>query len=64
MFYASSGVVPGVSVVVCVVERSLRFFGAMAGFALLGVMGSDVVVFRLLFCDSRFFGTSTGRSRT
>jgi len=61
MLYASSGVVPGVLVVVCCVGPTLRFFEAMAWFAVLWVLGPDVDVLPL-FRDSRFFGPSTGRS--
>ena len=60
ILYASSGVVPDGLVVVWFVGRPLRFIGAMAWFALLWVMGSDVGVCLPLFRDSRFFSSSTG----
>ena len=61
MLYASSGVMPDVLVVGCFVGRPFRFFGAMAWFALLWLMGSNVDVLSL-FRDSCFFGPSKGRS--
>ena len=62
MLYASSGVVPELLVAGCFIERPLRFFGAVAWFALFRVMGSDVGVGLPLVRDSRLFGLSTSRS--
>ena len=62
ILYASLGVVPELLVAGCLIGRPLRSFGAVAWFALLRVMGSDVGVCLPLGRDRRLFGRSAGRS--